>query len=113
MTTDAGAARTTRSGAGSRGAVRVTASRVRGVIRRSPRADRVYRAGVGVVGGATVALGVVLMPLPGPGTLISLGGLAILGTEFRGAAKVNVGAKRVVNRAVEIVRARRQRRSRQ
>ena len=40
------------------------------------------RAGVAVVGGATVALGIVLIPLPGPGTLVTAGGLAILATEF-------------------------------
>ena len=64
-------------------------SRVRETIRRNRKADRVYRTAVGVTGGATVALGVVLIPLPGPGALIALGGLAILGTEFEGAKKVS------------------------
>src|SRR5688500_12468476 len=54
----------------------------RNTIRRNPTADKVYRTSVGVVGGGTVALGVVLMPLPGPGALIALGGLGILATEF-------------------------------
>lgn len=64
-------------------------SRVRETIRRNPKADRAYRVAVGVTGGTTVALGVVLMPLPGPGALIALGGLAILGSEFEGAKKVS------------------------
>ncbi len=64
-------------------------SRVRETIRRNPKADRAYRTAVGVTGGATVALGVVLIPLPGPGALIALGGLAILGSEFEGAKRVS------------------------
>jgi uncharacterized protein (TIGR02611 family) len=71
----------------------------RAAIRRNPKADRVYRTGVGVVGGATVALGVALIPLPGPGALIALGGLGILGSEFEGAKKVNQRATRVVGKA--------------
>jgi hypothetical protein len=37
---------------------------------------------VAVAGGVTVAVGVVLLPLPGPGTLVILAGLSILGREF-------------------------------
>lgn len=72
----------------------------RDAIRRNPTANKVYRTGVGVVGGTTVALGVVMMPLPGPGALIALGGLGILGTEFEGAQKVNEKATRVVKKGV-------------
>lgn len=71
----------------------------RAAIRKNPTANKVYRTGVGVVGGTTVALGVVMMPLPGPGSLIALGGLGILGTEFEGAQKVNEKATRVVKKA--------------
>lgn len=72
----------------------------RDAIRRNPTANKVYRTSVGVVGGTTVALGVVMMPLPGPGALIALGGLGILGTEFEGAQKVNEKATRVVKKGV-------------
>lgn len=72
----------------------------RDTIRRNPTANRVYRTGVGVVGGGTVALGVVLMPLPGPGALIALGGLGILSTEFEGAKKASTKANAVAKKAV-------------
>jgi uncharacterized protein (TIGR02611 family) len=75
----------------------------RAMIRRHPRADRVYRTSVGVAGAGTIALGVVLIPLPGPGSLIALGGLALLGTEFEGAKKTskaaNTAARRMAARA--------------
>lgn len=70
----------------------------RAAIRRNPTTNRVYRTGVGVVGGTTVALGVALIPLPGPGSLIALGGLGILGTEFESAQKLNEKATRVVKK---------------
>jgi len=44
---------------------------------------------VGATGVTTVAVGVVLLPLPGPGTLIILGGLSILGSEFPRARKLS------------------------
>lgn len=71
----------------------------RAAIRKNPTANKVYRTSVGVVGGTTVALGVVMIPLPGPGSLIALGGLGILSTEFEGAKKVNDKATRLVKRA--------------
>ena len=40
------------------------------------------KAGIGIVGCLVVVIGVILLPLPGPGLLIILGGLLILGTEF-------------------------------
>ena len=41
------------------------------------------RIGVTVIGVLLVILGIVLIPLPGPGTLIVVAGLWVLGTEFR------------------------------
>ena len=37
---------------------------------------------VGLLGGAIVVLGFILIPLPGPGWLIVFAGLALLATEF-------------------------------
>ena len=87
-----------------RAAGRLAASAAKGTreaIRRIPTANRVYRTGVGVVGGGTVALGVALIPLPGPGSLVAIGGLALLGTEFEGAKKVNVKAKAVAKKGFD------------
>jgi hypothetical protein len=79
----------------------------RELIRKNPTADRVYRTGVGVVGGGTVALGVALIPLPGPGSLVAIGGLALLGTEFEGAKKVSGKANDLAKKAYRTVRERR------
>ena len=96
-----------------RAAGRLAASAAKGTrekIRQNPTANRVYRTGVGVVGGGTVALGVALIPLPGPGSLVAIGGLALLGTEFETAKKVNVKAKAAAKKgfdAAKRVRAQR------
>jgi uncharacterized protein (TIGR02611 family) len=42
----------------------------------------VYRVVVGLVGCSVVALGLILVPFPGPGWLIVIVGLGILATEF-------------------------------
>ncbi|MBB5842017.1 uncharacterized protein (TIGR02611 family) [Conyzicola lurida] len=82
----------------------------RETIRRNPTADRVYRTGVGVVGGGAVALGVVMIPLPGPGALVALGGLGILSTEFEGAKKVSRRANSVAKKGFDAAKAARARR---
>lgn len=87
------------------------AGRAREGIRSRPAADRAYRTAVGVTGGATVALGVVLMPLPGPGTLVALGGLAVLGSEFEGARKVNEKATQAAKAAAAKLAERRARKA--
>ncbi|MGE3193823.1 MAG: PGPGW domain-containing protein [Microbacteriaceae bacterium] len=87
---------------------RAAAGATRRAIKTNPAADKAYRTGVGVVGGATVALGLALIPLPGPGSLVALGGLAMLGTEFEGARKVNEKATKVAKRAAAAVKSRRQ-----
>ena len=47
-----------------------------------------YRIAVGVVGGLVVALGIVAIPLPGPGWLIVIAGLFVLATEFLWAERL-------------------------
>jgi uncharacterized protein (TIGR02611 family) len=44
--------------------------------------DSTYRLCVGIVGGLVVALGLVTIPLPGPGWLTVIAGLFVLATEF-------------------------------
>jgi len=80
------------------------AGRTRELIRRNPTVNRFYRTGVGVVGGGTVALGVVMIPLPGPGALVAVGGLALLGTEFEGAKKVSTKANAAAKKAYRAAR---------
>lgn len=48
----------------------------------------IYRVAVGVVGTAVIVLGVVLLPLPGPGWLVIFAGLAILASEFEWAERL-------------------------
>jgi len=50
--------------------------------------DVTYRVVVGVLGGAIVVLGFILIPLPGPGWLIVFAGLALLSTEFAWAERL-------------------------
>lgn len=80
---------------------------VRAAIGRNPTTNRVYRTSVGVVGVSTVALGVALIPLPGPGSLIALGGLALLGTEFEGAKKTSTKMNAAARKALTQAKARR------
>ena len=52
---------------------------------------------MGVSGTTTVALGVVLLPLPGPGMVVILVGLTILSREFPLAARALEKARSVVS----------------
>lgn len=88
--------------------VRSAARAAREAIRRNPRVDSAYRTGVKVVGGTTVGLGIVLMPLPGPGALIALGGLAILGTENERARRLNQRGVALAKKAAAASKARRE-----
>jgi len=55
---------------------------------RSPGLLALYRTGVAVLGGLVLAVGVVLIPYPGPGWLVVFAGLAILASEFTWARRV-------------------------
>jgi uncharacterized protein (TIGR02611 family) len=57
-----------------------------------------YRIAVGVVGGLVVALGIVAIPLPGPGWLIVIAGLFVLATEFLWAERLLEFTKKHVKR---------------
>jgi uncharacterized protein (TIGR02611 family) len=70
---------------------------LRGIRRRideRPALRRLYRLGVGVLGGSIATLGLLLVPLPGPGWLVVFLGLAILGTEFAWAKRLAAVTKR-------------------
>lgn len=57
-----------------------------------------------VLGGCTVAVGVILIPLPGPGSLVILAGLSILGREFPGARRAADQGKGWANAALTSAR---------
>ena len=58
-----------------------------------------YRLGVGLLGTIIVTIGLILVPLPGPGWLIVFVGLGVLGTEFTSARRLGAFLKRIVTRA--------------
>jgi uncharacterized protein (TIGR02611 family) len=61
-----------------RARVRVVRSRVR----RTPAGRIAWRAGVGLIGGIVLLVGVIAIPGPGQGWAMVFLGLAILSTEF-------------------------------
>ena len=78
--------------------VRRMLRRARLWVSRHPRLERAYRLCVGVLGGVLTGIGVLLVPLPGPGWLVVFLGLAVLGTEFRWAKRIAVWLKRELDR---------------
>ena len=68
------------------------------MVKRTARFAR--RAAIGIVGMLVVIVGIVLIPLPGPGTLIVFAGLTILATEFDSARRFLDRAKDRVKKAL-------------
>ncbi|EST20284.1 hypothetical protein M877_34395 [Streptomyces niveus NCIMB 11891] len=60
-----------------------------------------WQVGVFVVGLAVVGVGVVMLPLPGPGWLVIFGGMAIWATEFVWAQLVLRWTRRKVTEAAQ------------
>ncbi len=72
--------------------------RMRSWIDARPRLRSAYRASVGILGGSIVIVGLLLVPLPGPGWLVVFLGLAVLGTEFTWARRLAGSLKRLLAR---------------
>jgi uncharacterized protein (TIGR02611 family) len=51
-------------------------------IRSNPSSHLALKIGVGILGAIVVAVGIVLIPFPGPGWAIVIHGLAVLALEF-------------------------------
>ena len=60
----------------------------RAVLRKNRALDLSYRVTVALVGSAIIVVGIVLLPLPGPGWLIIFAGLFVLSTEFEWAERL-------------------------
>ena len=80
------------------GRVRVRVRALRIKAHSTPGGKVAFKVTVAVVGGALVVLGLVLVPLPGPGWAIVFGGLAILAIEF-------VWARRLMHRLRLVISA--------
>ncbi|MBF4635035.1 TIGR02611 family protein [Agreia pratensis] len=74
--------------------------RARAWVERHPRIRFAYRFAVAVLGVTVAVIGLILVPLPGPGWLIVFLGIAILGTEFPAAHRMGQWLKRVLAKAV-------------
>jgi uncharacterized protein (TIGR02611 family) len=68
--------------------------RLRNRVRQTRLGRLIWRVVVTVVGVVVIAIGVVLLPLPGPGWLIIFAGLGVLATEYTWAARLLGSVKR-------------------
>lgn len=68
-------------------------TRWRGIIRKRPWLNIVYRVLLTIIGVAIVIIGIILIPLPGPGWLIVFVGLTVLGSEFHWARRLTSWAR--------------------
>ncbi|MGI8532951.1 MAG: TIGR02611 family protein [Geodermatophilaceae bacterium] len=57
-------------------------------MRSNPATRTPYRVAVGVVGALIVVAGFAAIPLPGPGWLVVIAGLAVLASEFEWASRL-------------------------
>ncbi len=80
---------------------RVAASHWRRRIAARRSVEAPYRLAVGVVGAVVVAVGIVTIPLPGPGWLTVIAGLFVLATEFAWAERLLAFTRRHVHRWTE------------
>jgi uncharacterized protein (TIGR02611 family) len=60
----------------------------RAFLRKNRAMDLSYRITVGVVGLMIIVIGIILLPLPGPGWLVIFFGLFVLSTEFEWAERL-------------------------
>ena len=61
---------------------------LRAQVRALPGGRLAWRLAISLAGVAVIAVGIVLLPLPGPGWLIIFAGLGLLATEYAWAARL-------------------------
>jgi uncharacterized protein (TIGR02611 family) len=83
---------------------RLSATRDR--IKRTRGGAMTYRIAITLLGLAIIVVGVILLPLPGPGWLIIFGGLAVLASEYEWAARLLRYARDQVSRWTDWVQTR-------
>ena len=110
MVTEAELGREIAAGENPNRPIRRMLSAARAWIDTHPRLRSFYRFAVGGIGGTIAAIGLLLVPLPGPGWLVVFLGLAILGTEFAWATKAAGFLKRTLARFWAWWKARREQR---
>ncbi|MFY1632872.1 TIGR02611 family protein [Solwaraspora sp. WMMB335] len=66
------------------------------LIRSNPTGRIALKVAVGLLGGLIIVIGLMLIPLPGPGWLIVIAGLAVLGVEFHWAKRLLAFTRRNV-----------------
>jgi uncharacterized protein (TIGR02611 family) len=69
------------------------AARIRSRVRSLPGGWVLWRVGVTIVGVAIIVVGIILLPLPGPGWVVIFAGLGVLATEYEWAARLLRWAK--------------------
>ncbi len=70
----------------------------------TPSRRALRRAGIAAGGATTVLVGIALIPLPGPGTLVVLAGLTVLRKEFPVAGRAADRIKGVATSAISRIR---------
>jgi uncharacterized protein (TIGR02611 family) len=77
----------------------------RALLRKNRAMNHVYRVTVAVVGSTIILIGIVLLPLPGPGWLVIFTGLFVLSTEFEWADRLLVFARDKVRAWTDWIKA--------
>lgn len=85
--------------------------RWRAIIRKRPWLNGAYKIMLTVVGVAIIVIGLILVPLPGPGWLIVFVGLTVLGSEYHWARRFTSWLRMQLARFWAWWRARRERRA--
>lgn len=88
-------------------------SRWRAAIRKRPWLDLLYRIIVTVLGTLIAIIGLIMVPLPGPGWLVVFLGLTVLGSEYHWARRILGWLRRTLARFWERWNAWRARRAAQ